>query len=113
LIVWLRRGLGAEFVEGADQFAGDLRGGGLLDDGALHEVNQLAVAQDGDRRGSGRVAFEVAAGAISGFAVLSGEDCDFVIGKVGGAGQGEPYAGRILPAAQPQMELTTNRVVPG
>ena len=77
----------AEFVEGADQFAGDLLGGGLLDDGALHQVDELAVAQDGDGGGAGRIAFKVAAGALSGFAVLAGEDGDLVVGLVGGVGR--------------------------
>ena len=41
-------GLGAELIEGANELTGDLLGGGLLDDVALHEVNQLAVAEDGN-----------------------------------------------------------------
>ena len=43
-------GLCAELVEGANQFAGDLLRRGLLDHEALHQVDQLAVAQNGDRR---------------------------------------------------------------
>jgi len=41
-------GLGAELFEGANQLAGDLLGGGLLDDVALHQIDQLAVTHNGD-----------------------------------------------------------------
>ena len=85
-------GLGAEFVEGADQLAGDLLGGGLLDDVALHEIDQLAVAEDGDGWGAGRVALKVAAGAFGGFAVLAGEDGDFVVGRAGGVAKSQTDA---------------------
>ena len=88
----LDSGLGAELVEGADQFAGDLRGGGLLDDVALHQVDQLAVAQDGDGRRGGRVPLEVAAGALGGLAVLACKDGDLVVGQVGGVGNGHAHA---------------------
>ncbi len=39
----LRRRLGAELVEGAGQFPGNLLRGRLLDYEALHQINQLAV----------------------------------------------------------------------
>ena len=35
-------------VEGAGEFLGDGGGGGGLDGGALHQVDELAVAEDGD-----------------------------------------------------------------
>ena len=92
----LGSGFRAELVEGADQFAGDLLGGGLLDDETLHEVDQLAVAQESDGGGGGRIAVEVAAGALGGFAVLAGEDGDFVVGKVGGVGERKAHAGAHL-----------------
>ena len=40
----LRSGLDAEFIEGANQFAGNLRCGAGLDDVALHQVDEFAVA---------------------------------------------------------------------
>ena len=92
----LRGCFGAEFVEGADEFAGDLLGRGLLDDVALHEVDELAVAQDGDGGRAGGIAFEVAAGALRGFAILASEDRDLVIGLMGGVGQRQADAGTHL-----------------
>ena len=35
----LRGGFGAEFVEGADEFGGDFLCSGLLNNGALHEID--------------------------------------------------------------------------
>src|SRR6185437_5886703 len=74
LSFWLGGGLGAVGVEGARQLLGDCRGRRGLDGRPLHEVDQLAVAEDGDGWGGGRVSAEVAAGALGGVAVLSGED---------------------------------------
>ena len=96
IVAALCRGLGAEGVEGAHEFAGDVLRGGLLDDGALHEVDQLAVAQDGDGGRAGRMAFKVAAGALRGFAVLAGKDSDLTIGRVGAIGESETDAGAQL-----------------
>jgi hypothetical protein len=87
---------GAEFVEGADELAGDLLGSGLLDDETLHEVNQLALAQNGDRGRGGRLAFKVAAGTLGSLAILTGEDGDLVIGLLGGVGEGEAHPGAHL-----------------
>ena len=42
------------------------------------------------------MAFEVAAGALRGFAILAGEDGDLVIGLVGGVGEGQAHAGAHL-----------------
>ena len=50
---------------------------------------------------------QIASGALCRFAVLAGEDGDFVVGLVGGGGKGQADPGRTLTAAQPQMELTT------
>ncbi len=78
----LGRGLGAELVERADQFAGDLLRRGLLDHEALHQIDELAVAQDGDGRRGRRIALKIAARALRGFAILPGEDGDLVIGRI-------------------------------
>jgi len=43
----------------------------LFDDKALHEVDEFAVAQDGDGRRGRRIALEVAPRALSGFAILA------------------------------------------
>src|SRR6185312_9499349 len=72
----LRGGGGAVGVEGAGEFFGDGGRGGGLNRGALHEVDELAVAQNGDGRRGGRVSGEVATGFFRSVAVLSGEDGD-------------------------------------
>jgi len=89
----LCRGLGAELVEGTDQFAGDLLCRRLFNDEALHEVDQFSIAQNGYGRRGGRIAFEVAARSLSSVAILSGEDCDFAIGLIGRVGQSESHSG--------------------
>ena len=114
IVTGLCGGLGAELIEGANQFAGNLLSGGLLDDEALHQVYQLAVAQDRNGGRGGRIAFKVAAGALCGLAILTGKDGDLVIGlHCAALASASRTPGRILPAAQPQIELTTSRVVPG
>jgi hypothetical protein len=55
---------------------------------------------------------EVAARLLGGLAVLPGEDGDRVIG-LGPCCSASRTPGRILPAAQPQIEFTTSMVVPG
>src|SRR5208337_5533491 len=93
IVAALCRSFCAVGVEGTHELAGDVLRGGLLDDGALHKVDQLAVAQNGDRRRAGRMAFEVAAGALRGFAVLTGKHSDLAIRRVGAVGERETDAG--------------------
>ena len=69
--------------------------GGGLDGGALHQVDELAVAQDGDSRRGGRMTAEVTAGALGGVAILTGEDGDGVVGP-GGVLQRHAHAGAHL-----------------
>src|SRR6185437_15945431 len=71
---------------------GNLLRCGLLDDVALHEVDELAIAQDGDGRRTGRIVFEVAARAIASFSVLAGKNGDLAIGPVLGIGQRQTHA---------------------
>ena len=82
-------------VEGAGEFLGDGGRGGALDGGALHEVDELAVAQDGDGGRAGRIAGEVVAGALGGFGILPGEDGDGLAGG-GGVLQGHAHGGTHL-----------------
>src|SRR5205807_137777 len=77
-LMYRRRG--AVGVESPCQFLGDNRSSRGFDRGALHQVDELAVAQDGDGGRSGRVAGEVAAGLLGGLAVLAGEDSDGLVG---------------------------------
>ena len=93
--VTLRYRLGAVGVEGAGEFLGDGGGGGVLDGRALHEVDELAVAEDGDGGRGGGMALEVAAGALGGLAILAGEDGDGLVG-LGGVLEGETDAGAHL-----------------
>ncbi len=67
-------------IEGAGEFLSDGGGGGVLDRRALEEIDKLAIAKDGDGGGGWRVALEVAAGAVSGLAILAGEDGDGLVG---------------------------------
>jgi hypothetical protein len=80
-LVLLGGGGGAVGVEGAGEFLGNGGGVGGLDGGALHEVDELAVAQDGDGGRAGWVPGEVGAGALGGVAVLAGEDGDGLGGQ--------------------------------
>ncbi len=80
---------------------------------ALHEIDEFAVAKNRNCGRRGRVAIEVAAGAVGGFAILTGKDCDLVVGLACCVRQGQPNAGAHLAAAQPHIEFTTNIVVPG
>ncbi len=84
--------LRAELVEGADQFAGDLLCCRLLDDVALHQVDQLAVAQNRHCRRGRRLAFEVAPRTRRSLGVLTGKDCDLALGLVGRVGQRQAHA---------------------
>jgi len=88
----LRSRFGAELVEGPDQFAGDLLGGRLFDYKALHQVNQLAVAQDCDGGRGGRIALEIGSSALCGFAVLTGENGDLAIGLIWRVGESQPHS---------------------
>ena len=76
-------GFGAVGVEGAGEFLRDGRGGAGLNGRALHEIDELAVAEDGNGRRGGWVAAEVAASLVRGVAVLAGEDGDGVV-RLGG-----------------------------
>src|SRR5664279_6475586 len=67
-------GLGAEFVEGPGEFLSNALGRVHFNRGTLHQVNKIAIAQNGNCRGSRRVAIEVGASALGCFAVLSRED---------------------------------------
>jgi hypothetical protein len=91
----LGRGLGAVGVERAGEFLSDGRCGRGFDGRALHEIDELAVAEDGDGGRGGRMTLEVAAGALGGFAVLAGEDGNGLIGR-GGVLEGEANAGTHL-----------------
>src|ERR1700684_3422901 len=83
----------AEFVKGAGELFGNGLGCAALDNEALHEVHQLAIAKNGDGRRSGRIVFEVGAGALGSLAVLAGENGDLVIGSDGIAqGQAQAWA---------------------
>lgn len=46
----LDRSLRAKLVESAGEFLGDALGGIVLDDEALHQVDELAVTENGNRR---------------------------------------------------------------
>ena len=67
-------------VEGAGQLLGDGWSGGSLDGGALHQVDKLAVTQNGDGGRGGRISGEVATGALGGLGILSGKDGEGVVG---------------------------------
>src|ERR1700728_1820272 len=61
---------GAVGIERACQFLGNRRRGRSLDGRALHQVDELAVAQDLDCGRRGGMSAEVAAGLLGGVAVL-------------------------------------------
>src|SRR6185312_2914147 len=87
----LCRSLRAVRFEGAGKFLRDSRGGRGFDSRALHQVDELTVAEERDGRRRRRIALEVAAGAVGGFAVLAGEDGDRVVG-LGGVLQCETHS---------------------
>src|ERR1700722_8176238 len=66
-------GPGAEFVQRCFQVGGYGWGFAGFDVAARHHVNELAVAQNGDRRWRRRLSREIAAGALGGFEVLPSE----------------------------------------
>jgi hypothetical protein len=83
LFIWFyllcggRRAVG---VERAGQLLRNGRSGRGLDRRALHQVNELAVAQNCNRGRGRRMAAEVAACLLGCFAVLTGEHCYRVVG---------------------------------
>ena len=63
----LRSRFGAQLIHRPGQFLGDHRRRRGLDGGTLHQVHQLAVAKNCDRRRSRRMTLEVGPGAFRGF----------------------------------------------
>ena len=99
-------------VERRRQLCGDVRGCLVFDLMALHHVEQLAAAQDRDRRGRGWIAGEVAARPFGGLHVGA---ANTVVTRSGVTVccNARATPGRALPAAHPQTEFTTTMTVPG
>src|SRR5437016_1127937 len=93
---------GAVGIERSREFLGDRRRGRGLDRRALHQVHQLPVAQNCDRRRGWRVSAKVAPSLLRGLAVLPRN----TVTEWSGFAEcciARRTPGRILPAAQPQM----------
>jgi hypothetical protein len=73
-------GLGAKLVEGARQLLSDHWGRSRFDRRALHQVDELAIAQDGDGRRCRWMTVKIGTRPFGGLAVLSRKDRDRLIG---------------------------------
>src|ERR1700743_1885005 len=79
----LRCSFRAELIEGARKFLCNGLSRVALDDETLHQIHELAVAQNSNRGRSRRIAFKVRAGALGRFTILTSENGDRLIGKSG------------------------------
>ena len=67
-------------MEGLRQLAGDGLRIARLYVGALHHVHEFAISENANRRRRRRESGEVAANPLRGFAILTGENRDRLIG---------------------------------
>src|SRR6185369_505125 len=74
---------GAELVECFLQLGGNIHGLAMLDVAALHHVDNLSVAQQGNRRRRWWVSCKIRAGPIGSFLILTGKNTEQLLRPAG------------------------------